>query len=161
MRDKCKVSTSYDYVLSYGIHGQGTLDKLGKKKSGHVQVVRTEHYIFVVPSTPHCLSLLDHPKSSSSLLRTFLLLLIKMLFTTISLIAAFAGIATALPPLTDGTHLEIGPLPYAELKAQVEAIHASNKRDVLTKRTTEGVYLCDGLNFSGNCYWGAYPIGLC
>jgi hypothetical protein len=92
---------------------------------------------------------------------TFQLLLIKMLFTTISLIATFAGIATALPPLTDGTHLEIGPLPYAELKAQVEAMHASNKRDGLTKRTTEGVYLCDGLNFSGNCYWGAYPIGLC
>jgi hypothetical protein len=83
-----------------------------------------------------------------------------MLFTTISLIAAFAGISTALPPLTHGTHLEIGPLPYTELKAQVEAIQASNKRDVLTKRTTEGVYLCDGLNFSGSCYWGAYPIGV-
>ncbi len=83
-----------------------------------------------------------------------------MLFTTISLIAAFATISTALPPLTHGTHLEIGPLPYTELKAQVEAIQASNKRDVLTKRTTEGVYLCDGLDFSGSCYWGAYPIGV-
>lgn len=83
-----------------------------------------------------------------------------MLFTTISLVAAFAGITTALPPLTDGGYLEIGPLPYTELKAQVEAMQASNKRDVLDKRTTEGVYLCDGLNFSGSCYWGAYPIGV-
>jgi hypothetical protein len=32
VRDKCKVSTSYDYVLSYGIHGQGTLDKLGQEE---------------------------------------------------------------------------------------------------------------------------------
>ncbi len=83
-----------------------------------------------------------------------------MLFTTVSLVAVFAGMTTALPPLTTGTYLEIGPLPYTELKAQVEAMQASDKRDVLTKRTTEGVYLCDGLNFSGSCYWGAYPIGV-
>lgn len=83
-----------------------------------------------------------------------------MYFKLIALAASLAGLTTALPPLTNGTYLEIGPLPYAELTAQVEALHASEKRDArLSKRTTEGVYLCDGLNFSGNCYYGAYPIG--
>lgn len=74
-------------------------------------------------------------------------------------VAALAGVTAALPPITNGTYLELGPLPYDELKAQVEAMHNSDKRNSIHKRTTEGVYLCDGLNFSGNCYYGAYPIG--
>lgn len=86
--------------------------------------------------------------------------LVKMKFTIVSLVAALASITNALPPLTNGTYLEIGPLPFAELKAQVEAMQASEKRNTLAKRTTLGVYLCDGKDFTGNCYWAAYPIGV-
>lgn len=83
-----------------------------------------------------------------------------MRFTLLTLVAGMAGLTAALPPITNSTYFEIGPLPYAELKAQVEALHASEKRSAgLSKRTTEGVYLCDGLNFSGDCYYGSYPIG--
>lgn len=78
----------------------------------------------------------------------------------ISLVAAMASTASAFPPLTNETYLEIGPLPIAELRTQVEAMQDSEKRNTLTKRTTEGLYLCDGQDFTGNCYYGAYPIGV-
>jgi hypothetical protein len=58
-----------------------------------------------------------------------------------------------------------GPLPYDTLVHNIELAKtngtiatASLGVRSLQKRTSAGVYLCDGQGFSGSCYYGSYPI---
>lgn len=74
----------------------------------------------------------------------------------IALLAVVAPAITTPVPAPEGT--QVGPLPIEELRAAVAEMKL-NERD-LGKRVSEGVYMCDGADFSGSCYWGSYPISV-
>lgn len=74
----------------------------------------------------------------------------------------------------DESWILAGPASYADVQSTVAGMKAtgSHPNSVsrrngggtegggggLDKRVCEGVYLCDGADFSGSCYYGCYPI---
>ncbi|EJD54958.1 hypothetical protein AURDEDRAFT_155196 [Auricularia subglabra TFB-10046 SS5] len=77
----------------------------------------------------------------------------------VSLATALIIAVTAAAHPTNSTSYKItGPLPYAELKLAVAQLHHAEGKRSLDKRLCEGVYLCAGRDFTGECYWACYPI---
>ncbi|KAL0942898.1 uncharacterized protein CTRU02_200784 [Colletotrichum truncatum] len=76
---------------------------------------------------------------------------------------AFVAAAPGTVPAADAeSYIITGPLPYEELKAEVANLKntdESNAARSLDKRICLGVYLCDGTNFTGECYYACYPVG--
>ena len=63
-----------------------------------------------------------------------------------------------------GVNLTVGPAPFEELKPQVE-LFTSNRLALgnfssQAQAAACGVYFCEDPGFTGNCYWGCYPIGV-
>ncbi|OHE97246.1 hypothetical protein CORC01_07500 [Colletotrichum orchidophilum] len=76
--------------------------------------------------------------------------------------AALVAAAPSPIPEDAESYVLAGPLPYEELKSEVAKLKSdgSNAARSLNKRICEGVYMCDGQNFSGSCYYGCYPISV-
>ncbi|KXH34228.1 hypothetical protein CSAL01_07094 [Colletotrichum salicis] len=67
---------------------------------------------------------------------------------------------SSLLALVSATLVAAAPSPVPEDANSYLKSDGSNAARSLNKRICEGVYMCDGQNFSGSCYYGCYPISV-
>ena len=80
-----------------------------------------------------------------------------MKFTTSFLTIAAAGLSLASPSRHREQKRDIN---HPQVRAEMEAARtvALEKLDDVEKRVCCGLYICDGFDFTGNCYWACYPV---
>ncbi|GKT44822.1 uncharacterized protein ColSpa_05003 [Colletotrichum spaethianum] len=86
-----------------------------------------------------------------------------MRFSSLLALISAAVVAAVPSPIPEDakSYVLAGPLPYGELKTEVAKVKSDGEPNAarrLNKRICEGVYMCEDQDFSGDCYYGCYPL---